>query len=279
MVLASGLAGCGETRLPSGPSPDQPGFSNRFPRQVRSDTDRESSWRALCPTPHGDPCLAPAWRSSTARRPVYRRPPTRRGEFRLTGTFDETTHFRATKDGHVAETRPFPERCAACKPNWWIRFNLETVAPKSTSRASTSSPSSPIPPAPTFQTRRAREPTELHHADGGLGRGPSRFDVRVSSPTILPSFNSFTIGVAGDYMGSRSATQGTPAPALWNRSHHRYVTLDGAVTAFLTDASTIAAPLNGAVYVCELAGVFDFPYNCGGPGESRAGGVTHKTTN
>src|SRR4029453_18122197 len=52
-----------------------------------------------------------------------------RGEFRLTGAFDETTHFRASKEGHVAATYALPPICLPCNPNWWLHFYLEALAP------------------------------------------------------------------------------------------------------------------------------------------------------
>ena len=51
------------------------------------------------------------------------------GEFRLTGAFDETTRFRATKDGHAPATFALPPICPRCNPNWWLHFSLESLAP------------------------------------------------------------------------------------------------------------------------------------------------------
>ncbi len=51
------------------------------------------------------------------------------GEFRLTGAFDETTQFRATKDGHGPATGALPPICPRCNPNWWLHFSLEALAP------------------------------------------------------------------------------------------------------------------------------------------------------
>ena len=45
-----------------------------------------------------------------------------RGEFSLSGTFDDTTRFRATKDGYVTAVR-------TRSPNGWITFELGVVAP------------------------------------------------------------------------------------------------------------------------------------------------------
>ena len=48
-----------------------------------------------------------------------------RGEFSMTGLFDETTRFRASVDGHIASTRTLQPFCVRCNPNWWINFTLD----------------------------------------------------------------------------------------------------------------------------------------------------------
>ena len=69
------------------------------------------------------------WRSSTARRPERGRSPTPGVEFRLSGTFDDTTRFHATKEGHAAITGTLQPHCAPCNPNRWIHFYLPPLAP------------------------------------------------------------------------------------------------------------------------------------------------------
>jgi hypothetical protein len=48
-----------------------------------------------------------------------------RGEFSMTGVFDEATRFRATAEGHVASIRTLQPFCAHCNPTGWIYFTLE----------------------------------------------------------------------------------------------------------------------------------------------------------
>ena len=52
-----------------------------------------------------------------------------RGEFSLTGRFDETTQFRATSEGHVAAVRTLQPFCVRCNPTWWINFTLDVLDP------------------------------------------------------------------------------------------------------------------------------------------------------
>jgi hypothetical protein len=198
-----------------------------------------------------------------------------KGEFRLAGVFDETTHFRATKDGHVAATKAFPPACPPCNPDWWIHFYLEADSPH-VDISGEYTLTFIANPSCTNLPDEARTRTygaTITPAAGSTDAAGSRFDVRASSPTILASFSSFTIGAVGDYVSFEIGDPGHSGAGLVEQvAPNRYVTLDGAISTLVTDASTISAALNGAVNVCELAGVFSNPYGCGGPGGVARGG-------
>jgi hypothetical protein len=51
------------------------------------------------------------------------------GEFSLTGTVDDTTRFRATKQGHVTAIATILPNCDRCNPNRWVYFFLNVLAP------------------------------------------------------------------------------------------------------------------------------------------------------
>ena len=117
------------------------------------------------------------------------------GTFRLAGDFDETTHFRATKDGHVASTLPLPPACAACNPNWWIHFSLEALAPHPnlagdyTLTVIANSACASLPD----EVR-----TRTYDATVTLRSGPefpanSRFDVSLSAPPFLEHHRSSSL--------------------------------------------------------------------------------------
>ena len=202
-----------------------------------------------------------------------------KGEFRLTGTFDETTHFRATKDGHVAATKAFPPACPPCNPDWWIHFYLEADSPHVDISGEYTLTFIANPSCTTLpdEARTRTYGATITPAAGSTDAAGSRFDVRVSSPTILASFSSFTIGAVADYVSFEIGDPGHSGAGLVEQvAPNRYVTLDGAISTVVTDASTITAALNGAVNVCELAGVFGTPYGCGGPGGVGSGGC-HST--
>ncbi len=50
-----------------------------------------------------------------------------RGEFTLIGVFDDTTHFRATKDGYALAELPLGAFCERCNPNRWVNFSLQVL--------------------------------------------------------------------------------------------------------------------------------------------------------
>jgi hypothetical protein len=102
-----------------------------------------------------------------------------RGEFSLAGTFDDTTRFRATKDGYVSATR-------TRSPYSWVTFELGVVAP-------------PIDIAGDY--------TMTFVADGSCVALPDEFRTRAYTTTIPAAANaspanaSFGITVRGALKG------------------------------------------------------------------------------
>ena len=199
-----------------------------------------------------------------------------KGEFRLSGIeeSDGTIHVRAATDQHVAATQAFQ----ATRGSWWLNFSLEAIAPPANIAGDYSLTFIANPSCANLPDE-AR--TRTYGATVTASAGPSatvaRFDVRVHTPAILPSFDNFPIHVAGNAMTFEIGDPGHSGAGLVEQvAPNRYVALDGLVTAVVTDPSTISAPLNGAVYVCELSGVWSSPYGCGGTGGTARGGC-HST--
>ena len=124
LVLGLALAGCDGS--PSSPSPESPPGSPSSPPGSPSGSIQvagsvsDAAWRPLAGA-RVEVVDGPQAGLSTTTDGS--------GEFRLSGNFDDTTHFRATKDGHVASTWPLPAACGPCNPDWWIHFSLEALAP------------------------------------------------------------------------------------------------------------------------------------------------------
>jgi hypothetical protein len=51
------------------------------------------------------------------------------GEFSFVGVFDDTTVFRATKDGYALAEQRLAPFCERCNPNRWVHFALQTLTP------------------------------------------------------------------------------------------------------------------------------------------------------
>ena len=119
LACAASISACSghSAASPSAPSPTAPSSSGiRFMRGTVSDT-------AFRPLPAATVEVLDGPQAGLTTRADAR------GQFSFSGTFDDTTRFRATSDGHVTSTRTLQPFCERCNPNWWINFSLEVVAP------------------------------------------------------------------------------------------------------------------------------------------------------
>jgi hypothetical protein len=126
------------------------------------------------------------------------------GRFWLTGAFDDTTRFVATKEGHLPATSVLGPFCAACHPNRWLYFTLEE----------------PTPPPDlsghwevTFTTDAACTdmPSELRTRsyDATIALSPPAsnpdarwlFVVKMDNVPFLSDYKEFHIAAAGSYLG------------------------------------------------------------------------------
>ena len=116
------------------------------------------------------------------------------GTFSLSGTFDDATRFRATKDGHLAATqvsRTFPNISGRL-----LIFSLEVPAP-------------PVNMAGDYTLTFIADSACVGLPDDVRTRtyaatitpwSSTSFNVALSGASFLPSRDSFPIGVAGDYL-------------------------------------------------------------------------------
>ena len=171
------------------------------------------------------------------------------GGFVLTGRLDDTTLFRATKEGHFAATQHW-RRNSFGPP--WLGFALDVLAP-------------PVNIAGVYTLTfiadsacAAALPAELrtrtYAATITPGMSNTGYIIGVSGAVFGPQHNWFSVGVAGDYLG------------FWLGDEHlvevlaanTYFELSGAAAASVgtSGVSTISASFDG---------VFDY----------RAQGFTH----
>ena len=263
VVLVLMLAGCdGDRRSQlSAPSPVQPSPPQPIPTGIQlAGTVSDAAWRPLAGAKVEVVNGRQAGLSTTTDGG---------GNFRLTGAFDDTTQFRATKDGHVAAARPLPPSCAPCNPQWWIHFFLETLAPHADITGDyiltfiADSACSALPEDARTRTYTAT----VAPASLSVGPANSWFDVTLTGSTVVARNNSFMLGVAGDYAAADLGDLHGSAGLVEQIAPNTYLTLSGSIRTSLIDGSTISASLDGAVDRCELTTEWGSRYNCsvGGP--------------
>ena len=268
LVLAVGLAGCDADRRPgpSGPSSVPQAGQQPAPQPgiQLAGTVSDAAWRPLAGARVEVVDGPQAGLSTTTNA---------NGEYRLTGAFDETTHFRATKESHVAATWPLPAICDRCNPQWWIYFYLEALAPPASIAGDytltfvADGACAGLPEE--VRTRTYQATVTLTSRPGDPAN--SRFDVTVTGGNLLERYNGFTIGVVGDYVKTDIGDWGHGAPGLVEQiAPNTYLTLGGAIATTANDTSMIAGSFVGAIERCELTSEWGSRYSCEG------GAVVHE---
>jgi hypothetical protein len=168
-----------------------------------------------------------------------------RGEFSLTGLFDDATRFRATKEGYVTATRTLQPFCAPCNPNWWINFSLGVpAAPVNvvgdyTLTFVADSACSTLPNEVRTRTYTATIPPASN-----AGPANAYFPVTVSG--ALEGWNVQWMGVAGDYVGIWLET------LVEQIAPNTFLSFGGLAAASIgtSAGSTIALPFDGSIDYC-----------------------------
>jgi hypothetical protein len=176
------------------------------------------------------------------------------GSFSLSGTFDDATRFRATKDGHLAATQVY--RTFPWVSGRYLIFSLEVPAPPVNMAGDytlTFIANSACADLPTDLRRRSYDATIALATNQGSSTN-SWFIVKVrASQSLEPHFDGFNIGVAGDYLAAQVGDLHGGPGLVEPVGSNRYVTFGGELEATVTDRSTIVARLVGSVDGCELA--------------------------
>jgi hypothetical protein len=254
LLLAHGMAGCGGSKsaAPSAPSPAP--VAVPLPNQAQmAGTVSDSAFRPLAGARVEvvDGQQAGTWTLSDGR-----------GEFRLSGTFDDTTRFQATKEGHAAVTRTLQPHCAPCNPNRWIHFYLPPLAPSAniagdyTLTVTADSACAAFPnPVRTYAATLVPSPSSSHQAN-------TLYNGTVSGAAFLQGYNGFVVGVAGDDIAGWFG-DGHGDPGLVEQvAPTAYFALGGGVVGSVTNDSTIAASFDGFLDSCELQSPMGARYSC-----------------
>jgi carboxypeptidase family protein len=191
------------------------------------------------------------------------------GGFSLTGTFTETSTFRASKDGYVTASQTWncsngPGTCPANGARPWLGFYLNVLA-------------APVDIAGDYTLTFVADgacsdlPTELRTRTYAATIAPSHpenpvntsFGVAVEGATFLGSLRSFSIGVAGDYLGIWMDA-GEDPPLVEQVAPRTYLAFSGlAAASKVTPGSPIAASFDGWIEYCVMNAEMGADYNCG----------------
>jgi hypothetical protein len=251
LVLAQGLAGCGGSNSSSAPSAvPQAGLQPPALVSGISGFVMDTAFRPLAGA-NIEVIDGPDAGTSTIADAT--------GQFSLTGAFDPTVRFRATKDDYVTATQPWSCSVGTCpgptNARPWLGFYLE---PRST----------PVSIAGNYTLTFiadgvcANLPSEARTRTYAATIAPeskpnvpanSSFSVTVSGAPLLANFDRFSIGVAGDYLGFW-LDGGHNASLIEQLAPNTYYAISGAASASVgrSSVSTISTSFDGWIEHCEL---------------------------
>ena len=127
------------------------------------------------------------------------------GQWGFAGAFDDSTQFRATKEGYEVAIKPLGPFCAVCNPNRWVNFELKANdAPVNVAGAYamtiTVDPScSSFPEQVRTRTYAVTFPSAT--TSGGSSSANAYFSISPTGANFVPGWNQFEGGVSGNYMG------------------------------------------------------------------------------
>lgn len=191
------------------------------------------------------------------------------GRFSLAGTFDGTTRFRATKEGHVAATQTWNCSDGGCSgpgaATPWLGFYLAVLAPSvdlAGAYSLTFVADSACPDLPSEMRTRTYGAT-ITAASSPSTPVNTAFEVTVGGAPFLGSLSGFEIGVAGDHVGFW--LHGGHDPALVERvADSAYLAFSGVASASVTaSTATITTSFDGWIEYCVMKSEMGQPYNCG----------------
>lgn len=119
-----------------------------------------------------------------------------RGQWGFAGVFDDSTRFRATKDGYETATEPLGPFCAPCNPNRWVNFVL--AAHVTPANVAGSYDMTIIADRCTSLPERLRTRT---YAVALPSTANAYFSLSPTGADFVPGWNRVEGGVSGNYVG------------------------------------------------------------------------------
>jgi hypothetical protein len=178
------------------------------------------------------------------------------GLFSFTGTFDDSTRIRASRDGYVSATEALVPSCATCNPNnRYTYFYLSlaaapvSVAGEYTLTFVADSTCAGIPEEVRTRTYTASiSPSTNPRAPAG-----TMFDVAVGGAAFRGDAAVIPLGVAGNLVAFEMRGHGEPT-LVDELGPTTYLTFDGRAEALADGAvvSTLSTSFEGSIGFCDL---------------------------
>ena len=118
------------------------------------------------------------------------------GQWGFSGAFDDSTQFRATKDGYESAIQSLGPFCAVCNPNRWVHFALAVHATPANVAGSYD--------MTVIADRCAGLPAQLQTRTYAVTLPPTAnayFSISPAGANFVPGWNLVEGGVAGGYVG------------------------------------------------------------------------------
>jgi len=255
-VLAAGMAACDSSRpsVPTGPTP--------VPQPVPQSTTisvsgyvSDSAFRPLAGAVIEVLDGPQAGLSATAGAT---------GTFGLAGNFDDSTRFRASKEGHVDSTGTLSPRCATCNGARFIYLVLGVSAPPveiAGEYSLTFVADSKCTDIPSELRTRSYNAT-IRPAANDHYPPNTNFQITISGAQFLKGYESFPIGVSGNLVAFELRGEG---PYLVEEvAPNTYLGFDGRAEASVgtSRVSTISVPFQGWVDYCAKTSPMGQYYDC-----------------
>jgi hypothetical protein len=193
------------------------------------------------------------------------------GQFSLTGTFDSTTRFRATKDGYVTATQTWSCSVGTCpgpqNARPWLGFYLASslappvnIAGNYTVTFIADSACTDFP----NEVRPRTYPATITRSSGPNIPADTSFKLTVGGAAFLANLNGFGIGVVGDYV-DLWLDGGHDPPLVEQLAPNTYLAFSGNATASVgrLPMSSISTSLDGWIDYCVMKAPMGAFYNCG----------------
>jgi hypothetical protein len=188
------------------------------------------------------------------------------GHFSLSGTFDDDTSFRASKEGHLTQSQRRSSQCLTCNPNYWVYFTLAPLVPPVNLAGNytlTFIADSACAQLPSEVRTRSYEatvtlmPATRHPTD-------TFFELTFGGAPFLTNFKTVPLHVAGDYFAVELGDFHGQPGLVEQVAETTYLAFSGSapVSVGTSTLNSISVPFEGLIEYCVLPAAMGSRYSC-----------------